>query len=407
MKILLVNKFLFPKGGDAVSTLETGRLLEARGHEVVFWGMKHPANPPYPYEQYFVDYVDYDAPAGLKKKIKVALDILYSREAAVKFGQLLDQVKPDIAHLNNFAHQISPSILPQLKQRGIPAVMTLRDYKIVCPAYSLFVRGRPCQRCENGRYFQCFLNKCVKDSYAKSFLNSLEMYLHHRLWRLYGLVDVYISPSRFLKDKAHEMGFNKEIIHLPNFVASDKFIPSYEPGHNLCYLGRLSREKGLDTLIEAMKGLDLQLKIIGTGPRLKSLEAKIARDNIRNIDFLGHLTGDGLKREISNCLAVVVPSEWYENFSRVILEAFASGKPIIGSRIGGIPEMVRDRITGLLFEPGQAAALAEKINLLAANRPLARQMGIRARKLVEAEFNPSGHYDKLMKIYLQARGNRG
>src|SRR5574337_1516377 len=265
MKLLLINKSLYPKGGDAISTLTTGSLLRSKGHEVVFWGMAHPLNPDYPYRDYFVSYIDYNAPGGMKEQARMAANMLYSFEAKRNIEKLINAERPDIVHLNNFAHQISPSILHVFKKYNIPAVMTMRDYKLICPTYTMVMNGKPCERCKNGRYYQCFINKCAKNSFLKSLLNTMEMYLHHNVLHIYNLIEVYISPSKFLKSKCEEMGFKRKIVYLPNFVRVEDFVPQYkwQESSIVCF-GRLSEEKGLFTLIDAIKNIkDLTLKIIG------------------------------------------------------------------------------------------------------------------------------------------------
>lgn len=403
MKILLINKFLYPKGGDAVITLNTGELLVKMGHQVIFWGMKHSENPEYLYQQYFVENTDYLNSKGIKKKIVMAFKIFYSLEAKRKIEELIKIQKIDVVHLNNFAHQISPSILSVFHKYKIPTVMTLHDYKLVCPSYSLLNNRKPCERCKHGKYYWCFLKKCTKNSYGKSLINTIEMYLHHKIMHIYDLIDIFIPSSKFLKEKAKEMGFDKEMIYLANFVDMDDFQPLYDfNNRTICYFGRLSEEKGLFTLLDAVKKVNARLKIIGIGPIQESLKLKIRSSNLDNVQFVGYKTGKELKEEIRNSAAVVLPSEWYENNPKAVLEAFALGKPVIGARIGGIPELVKDGETGLTFESGNYNDLRNKIEYLLGNPGLAAEMGRNARKFVEENFSAQKHYDKLMEIYQRA-----
>lgn len=405
MKILLVNKFLYPKGGDAISTISTGGLLRSNGHEVAFWGMEHPLNPPdYPYRQYFVPSVDLNNVSGIRNRFKIASNMLYSVEAKRRFEKLVLIYKPDIVHLNNFAHQISPSILHVTHKYNIPVVMTIHDYKIVCPIYSMLLKSKTCEKCRGGRYYHCFVNKCTKGSYIKSLLNTVEMYLHHKILHIYDFVDIFIAPSRFVKDKVVDMGLKQRIEHLRHFVSLREFLPSSdweEP--SIVYFGRLSAEKGLFTLVEAMKGLDLKLKIVGEGPLRKTLGDRVATHGLKNVEFLGYRTGDELKNEIRKAMFVVIPSEWYENFSLVVIESFALGKPVIGARIGGIPELVKDNETGLTFEPGNPEDLSAKIKDLLKSPEKIVEMGGNARVYVERELNSEKHYAGLMEIYQQSQ----
>jgi glycosyltransferase involved in cell wall biosynthesis len=403
MKIVLINKFLYPKGGDAISTLNTGKLLTSKGHKVFFWGMHHLSNPPYPLQEYFVNYVDLNNLKGIRRKFQVAVNMFYSFEAKEKIQKFIEIEKPNIIHLHNFAHQISPSILDVFKKYKIPTIMTMHDYKLVCPVYTLYSNNKPCERCKDGRFYQCTINKCTKNSLAKSFLNTLEMYFHHKFLHIYDLVGIYISPSRFLKNKVEEMGLKGEVVYLPNFINLDEYTPQYNSEEkSIIYFGRLSQEKGLLTLVEAMKGLDIKLKIIGDGPLKETLEYKVKEEKIENIEFLGYLGGEQLKKNVRKAMFVVLPSEWYENNPLSIIEGFALGKPAIGARIGGIPELVKDNETGLTFEAGNAEDLRQKIEDLISDPNKVEQMGKIARKLVEQEFNREKHYESLIAIYQQA-----
>ena len=403
MKILLINKFLYPKGGDAISTLTTGKVLESQGHQVVFWGMDHPENPEYPYKDYFISQVDYESSGGFSVKAKTAVNILYSFEAKKKMAALLKNFQPDMVHLNNFAHQISPSILDVIKDHHIPVVMTMHDYKMVCPIYSMLCKGKVCERCEGGRFYHCGIKRCTKGSLFKSMVNLAEMYLHHRVLNIYGKIDFYISPSQFLKNKVAKMGLRGEVAHLANFVDVSGFEPRFDcQEKSIVYVGRLSHEKGVETLIDAVNGIDVKLKIIGEGPLKEQLEEKLRTEAIENVVFLGYRTGQGLHSEIRNSMFLVVPSEWYEVFGLVVTEAFALGKPVLGARIGGIPELVRDWETGLTYTSGYVDDLKEKITQMLENKTKIPEMGKNARSLVERELNAEVYYHNLMEIYDRA-----
>ena len=403
MKILLINKFLYPKGGDAISTLTTGKILEAHGHEVVFWGMDHPDNPAYPYKDYFISQVDYESSNGFSVKARTAMNILYSFEAKKKMAALLKNFQPDMVHLNNFAHQISPSILDAIKDHHIPVVMTMHDYKMVCPTYSMLRKGKVCEMCKDGRFYHCGINRCSKDSLFKSMVNVAEMYLHHRVLHIYDKIDLYISPSRFLKNKAAEMGLKGEVAHLPNCVNLSGFELGFEwQESSIVYVGRLSHEKGIETLIDAVNGIDIKLKIIGDGPLREYLEEKIKIGAIGNVEFLGYRTGQDLHNEIRNSMFLVIPSEWYENNPLTVIEAFALGKSVLGARIGGIPELVKDWETGLCFQSGDVEDLKKKLQLLLEHNDRLEKMGRTAREYVERHLNSDVYYTQLMNIYERA-----
>jgi len=368
--------------------------------------MQHPENLPCKTSNYFMPYVDLVNSTGFIPQLKTAGRILYSFDAKKRLSKLLDKYHIDIAHLHNIYHQISPSILNELKKRKIPIVMTLHDYKMVCASYSMLADEKPCEACSGGRYFEAVRKSCVKGSRAKSILGAIEMYLHHKILNIYDNVDIFISPSLFLKNKLKEMAFKKEIIHLPNFIDIKKFEAIKNENdkreeHSIVYFGRLSSEKGLWTLFTAIKKTqgEVKLKVIGDGPIRDALEEEVKKESINNIVFLGYMKGEQLYKEIMKSKVVVMPSEWYENNPMSVLEAFALGKPVIGSRIGGIPELVRDNETGLTFEPGNAEDLSEKIKTILANESSLVEMGENARQFVESELNPEKHYQRLMEIY--------
>src|SRR3972149_4769527 len=359
MNILHINKFHYLRGGSEVVYFGTAKLLELHGHKSLFFSMQHPENLPCETSNYFMPYIDLVSSNGMISQIKTAGRILYSLDAKKRLSKLLNKYQVDIAHLHNIHHQISPSILHELKKREIPVVMTLHDYKMACASYSMLANSKPCEACSEGRYLNALKNRCVKESMSKSALATLEMYLHHKVLDIYSYVDAFISPSLFLKNKLKEMGFKKEITHLPNFIDIKKFEQIREDKENkhkntVVYFGRLSSEKGLWTLLEAAKMLKtkVEVKIIGEGPIRKELEEKVKKEGISNVNFLGYMKGEYLYKEIVKSKAVVMPSEWYENNPMSVLEAFALGKPVVGANIGGIPELVKDGVTGFTFEPG-------------------------------------------------------
>ena len=398
MNIVQVNKFFYLKGGSEYVFFDTSKLLKEHAHKVSFLAMKHPLNYASEYEKYFVAHMDFDgfSPAH-------ALKVFYSFEARRKMNDLIKDESPDIAHMHNIYHQISPSILTSLKKSNIPVVMTLHDFKMVCPAYALLREGRVCQACAHKKYYRCFLNKCVKNSRAKSLIASLEMYVHQTILAVYDAVDIFISPSLFLKSKLEEMGFKGKVMHLPNFVNASDFQPAYgseEP--SIVYFGRLSREKGLSTLCGAMRNVKAELKIIGEGPLKEELEKRKERENLKNIRFLKYMAGEDLKKEVARSMFAVFPSEAYENNPRSIIEAFALGKPVVASDLGGISELVRNNETGLLFKAGNTDELSSKIRCLLNSPAKITEMGKNCREYVETHCNAEPHYRRLMEIYEKA-----
>lgn len=414
LTILHVNKYHYLKGGSEVVYFQTARLLEEFGHKSLFFSMYHPDNQPCETSNFFVPFIDFNNLKGVKENFTGAWRILYYLKSRKLLSQLLDMYHVDLAHLHNVHHQISPSILHEFKKRKIPIVMTLHDYKMVCTSYNLLIQERPCEVCVRGNYHKAIIHKCVKESFYKSIIAALEMYLHHKIMDIYDNVDIFIAPSLFLKDKLIEMGFKKEIIYVPNFIDMTGFDElnksvEYKRGENensVVYFGRLTQGKGLVTLLEAAniwqqknKGNELIVKIIGDGPLKNELKEVVETTSINNVRFLGYMKREKLFQEIKNSIAVVIPSEWYENNPMSVIESFALCKPVIGSRIAGIPELVRDNYTGLTFEAGNAFDLYTNMLFLMENPDKAREMGKEANQFVRDELNAQNYYKKLLEIY--------
>jgi glycosyltransferase involved in cell wall biosynthesis len=405
MKILLVNKYLYPKGGDAIYTIQLQRLLEKNGHEVWLWGMKHPENPDYPLEKYFVNRIDYDSSLSILKKIRNGLNVLYSFEAKKKIKRVLEICKPDIVHLNNIAHQLTPSIIDAVRMKRIPMIMTMHDYKTVCPIYTLFRKNKPCELCRGRRFFFCAITKCSKNSYIKSIISTIEMYLHHSILHIYENVNCFIGASNFLVQKVREMGQRSDCTQIPCFIDLAEY-PDYSgmsKDNTIVYMGRLSAEKGLSTLIEAVQGLDIHLNLIGEGPMRPALEKQVESSGLGSqVTFMGYVSRKDAMEEVKKAMCCVYPSEWYETFSLATIEAFALGVPVISSRIGALPELVRDGVTGLTFRPGDADELREKLLWLRNHPERAGQMGKIGRGLVERNYSSEVQYPRLIEVYCRA-----
>ncbi len=316
--------------------------------------------------------------------------------------QLIKDTKPDIVHLHNIYYHLSPSILLVLKKYKIPVVMTLHDYKMICPNYKLYTQSAICERCRKHKYYQAIAHRCVFDKTMPSAMAALEMSVH-KIWGVYKKnIDLFISPSEFLKKKFGEWGIENKIEVVPNFISPSLRVAceaiSHSPCDYLLYFGRLTEEKGLLTLIWAMKQLpDIKLRIVGDGPLKEKLQNLV--DMPDNIQLVGYKSGDELAREIVGARAVVIPSEWYENYPMSALEAISYGKPIIAANIGGLPEIVRDQKSGLLFQSGNASDLVDKIKLLWDDTALARTLGQAGQKQVSEENNPDVYYRRIKNIY--------
>ncbi len=406
MRLLLGNKFWFAKGGVETYLFELIEELPAFGIEVVPFAMKHARNLPTPFAEFFVDEADYHAPHSWTAKLQLAARMLYSRHAAAKLAALVDAYPPDLAHVHNVYHQLSPAILPVLKRRGIPVAMTLHDLKLACPNYKMRTHGAICERCIGGAYHHAVLNRCVRGSVAASLLCAVEL-AAHRWSGLYEThVDRFIVPSRFYLQKMIEAGLPASKLEwVPSFTHVERYAPSYGGDDYFVYVGRLSDEKGLLTLLEAARGFPKgQLLIVGEGPLRTVLEQIVERDCLGHVRILGPKWGGELVDIMRGARFSVIPSEWYENCPRSCIESFACGTPVIGSNIAGIPEMVDDGETGLLFTPFSATELRDKIEYLFARPSLAAHMGRAARAKAEREYSTASHLDRLLTLYRALTG---
>ena len=407
MKILMCNSFYYIRGGAERCFFDTMKLLEDHGHKVIPFSMRDKRNFPTIYDEpYFISHVDFPSHLGnessFKTKLKLAERVLYSREARRKIESLIQTEQPDIAHIHGIAHEMSPSILPAIKEAGIPIVQTLHDYKLLCPNTSFVSHEMICERCKKHRYYNVVRYRCKRDSLSASLLAGVEMYFHKAANFYEGNVNLFISPSLFLKDKLAEYGIKSPVIHLPNYVNSSALKPNYAPEDYFVFSGRLTPVKGIATLLAAMREVnESHLYIAGTGEMEKQLQTYVTEQGIANVTFLGHLNMDDLTSLIQRALFTLVPSEWYENYPMTVLESFACGTPVIGTNIGGIPELIQDGENGLLFEPGNTSELIEKIISLLRNRELAVRMGQKGRQQVERNNSPERHYQRTIQIYKQ------
>lgn len=368
MKILLINKYHRQYAGPERMYFDTAKMLTDAGHEVAFFAMQHPKNVATQWSKYFVPEVDYleGEKVSLWQKIKIAQNIIFNFQAKKQLEQLIDEFQPDVAHMWNIYHQLSPSIIWALKKKKVPMVLTLCDYKLASPNYSLFVRG---QIWHHSSGWRCIADRCVKDSYAKSFVCAVEQWVHRALGT-FGQINVYLGLSQFLINTFKDLGFPYpiQLLEQPLIPLPDVSQPlSPVPRNHFLYFGRLSHEKGIATLIRAfslLKG-DEQLSIVGFGPEEEGLKELVRELGVAGkVSFLGPVYGDDLKQILARTTAVVVPSEWYENTPYSLLESLAAGTVVIAARVGSLPEKVRDGENGLLFEPGNAEDLAQTIEKL-------------------------------------------
>lgn len=400
MKILMVNKFFYIKGGSETYYFSLKNLLEKNGHTVIDFSMMDEKNFDSKYADYFVEKVDYNGKMSKLQQVKAAINIIYSFEAKCKLESLIKETKPDIAHLHIFQHQLSPSVLDVFKKYNIPVVYTAHDLKMLCSNYVMMCEGEICEKCKGGKYINCLKNKCVKNSSLKSAVNMIEGYFHK--WKKsYDIIDRIITPSAFYRTKFIEFGINEDrVIHLPNCLERERPHVNISEEHEnyFLYFGRLSHEKGIMTLVKAMENTSLQLYVVGTGICGEEIEAYIRENNIQNVKMLGFMSGQELIDIVGNARAVVLPSEWYENGPYSAIEALQLARPIIGTELGGIPELIDGN--GSIFPHGDIEKLREV--LLDFPQPGTEEYidyCKRSKQIFENNYLPERHYDKLIKLY--------
>ena len=404
--LLSINNYFYPRGGAEVVFLEQNRMFEEIGWQVVPFAMRHAKNLPTPWADYFPDEIEFGESYGLASKLMRAPRVIYSLQARCRLRALLREVRPRIAHAHNVYHHLSPSVLSLLREEGIPVVLTVHDLKLACPAYTMMAQQKPCERCRGGKFHHAALNRCIKGSLALSSLVMLESYVHRAL-RLYdGNVARFVVPSRFVLDKLVEWGWRRErFIHIPNFVDVDRFHPDRPIGKRFVYCGRLDHLKGVATLLLAAAKAKQPLTIVGAGPDEARLR-KLADERNADVQFLGHLSKQDLVPVVELARAIVLPSEVNENAPLSVLEAYAAGRPVIGSDIAGIPELVREEETGALFPPGDVDALAAALGRFASltDRRLAA-MGAAGRQWVERDFTSAIYRERLLDLYYSLAGD--
>lgn len=440
MRILLVNKYFYRKGGAETYFFALAEGLRALGHDVAFFSMQHPNNEPSYWSKYFVSEKDYVGDISAFKKVQEASTLIYSFEAKRKFEALLEEFKPDVIHMNNVHRQLTLSILdaPYLKKHHVPVVYTAHDYILVCPAYTMVNgHGEVCDACLDKHFMHAVKNVCVKGSRAKSALATMEaefLKLHHS----YDKIDLIIAPSQFMKNKLDEGGFSGKTVAMQNFLTDSQMAMGARVANThkfedtqagarpyFLFFGRLSKEKGILTLVKAFlraAGLangsadtqssdqDAQmlpevwdLHIVGDGPEREAIEQLIASAGPQaaaRIHLLGYKSGEELQREVGNARFTVLSSEWRENMPYSGLESLAAQTPVIGANIGGIPELVVEGKTGFRFESGDLDSLTVALRR-AVNVDESRYdtMQRQCDQYVQKRCRQSGYVEKLEQVY--------
>ena len=396
MKILMVNKFLYPKGGAETYVLKLGKILQDKGHEVQYFGLNNKKNTVGNNANAYVSNMDFNA--GIYKNLKAPFRIIYSSEARNKIRLVLDHFCPDVVHLNNIQFHLTPSIILEIEKyrretgRKVKIVYTAHDYQLICPSHGLFDANiQICERCLGGNYTHCLRTKCLKNSWSKSLLGMLDAYFWK--WsKAYSYIDSIICCSKFLKSKLDtQQRFREKTVALHNFVDLVEPIQVEKEDYVLEF-GHLSKDKGTLTLLEVAKRIP-EMKFVFAG--YGAAEAEIAK--VPNAEYVGFKTGKELEMLIRRAKLSVYPSEWYENCPFSVIESQMYGTPVIGSRIGGIPELIHEESTGLLFEAGNASSLEKAIRKLLYTNGLLEQY---SEACLNQQFEtPYSYYQKIMEIY--------
>ena len=379
MKMCIIhNRYQCPGGEDAVVASES-ELLMSKGHEVR------------------VMYMDNTGIKGLRETLRTAWRAPYSEASRDWAARTIADFGPDIVHVHNFFPLLTPSVYDACRDMGVEVVQTLHNYRAICPGAFLMRDGAVCEECIGGSAYRGALHGCYRGSRLGSLAvaRMVEYHKEHKTWQ--DKVDMFIALTGFARSKFITAGFPPEKITVkPNFVP-DPYPRSRPPdaGHGALYIGRLSREKGIDTLVKAWDGIGVPLNVLGDGPMMKHL-LKTRPPGIR---LFGHVSPAAVSAAMEKASFLVMPSRWYEGFPMVLLEAFAHGLPVIASRLGGMAEIVKDGVTGLHFSPGDWRDLAAKARWAAANPAAMGRMGEKARAVYREKYTPGVNYRALFGIY--------
>lgn len=398
MRILMINKFLYPNGGSETYIFKLGEYLQKQGHKVEYFGMEHEGRCVGNRVNAYTSDMDFHDGSKLAK-LTYPLKTIYSSEARKQIRKVLDDFKPEVCHLNNFNYQLTPSIILEIvkwkKQTGnnCKIIFTAHDYQLICPNHQLKNpnTNKICEKCLDKQFVNCVKGKCIHGSTAKSIVGMLEA----EFWKLKGVykyIDKIICCSEFMKRKMDTNPiFKDKTIALHNFVnpIDSKQVIKKE---YVLYFGRFSEEKGINTLIKVCESLpNVQFIFAGTGPLEESI------NNISNIKNVGFQTGESLEKLIREALFSIYPSEWYENCPFSVMESQMYGTPVLGANIGGIPELIEVGKTGELFESGNMEDLKKKVNNLWKNKALINEYSQNCKNI---RFDDVAEYcEKLIKLY--------
>lgn len=401
-RLLNINTYHYRRGGADAVYLDHGALFARAGWESGWFAMHHPRNEQTHWSRFFVDEIElgHDYPAW--RKLAIAKQVIHSRSHARALHRLLDAFPADIAHVHNIRHHIGANVLAELKRRGVPVVLTVHDLKLLCPAYRMHDGTGVCEACKSHAVFHCATRRCMHGSLPLSALISVESAVHRLTGAYRRYVDRIVCPSRFYLEKHVEWGFPRaQLVHIPNDVALVPPAFFAPPGDYFCYFGRLSFEKGLETLVRAAAIARVSLHLVGEGPQEIALRA-LAAEAGADVTFHGHRAGDALFDVVRGARACVLPSEWYENAPKSVLEAFNHARPVIGAAIGGITELIEHGHTGWLFASGDVGALAAQLRAVRdADDAVIAEVGAHAAAFVLGKFSTERYLRDMSALYAE------
>jgi len=388
MKILIVHNFYQQPGGEDVVFAQERALLERKGHTVLtYTRSNHELN---------------DATAA--NQLKLVKNMLWADDSRRDIQKLLREERPDIVHTHNTFFTISASIFGACKDAGVPVVQTLHNFRILCPVSTLCRNGAVCRECIDESLLRGVRYGCYHQSKSKTAAVALMLAAHRARGTWVKEVSAYIALTNFAKRLFVENGLPEEKIYVkPNFVEPDPK-RSTVPAQYAIFVGRLSPEKGVSTMLKAWKLLPtpIPLKIVGDGPERAALEAEVRRLGLQQVDFLGRLDRAEALQYLNGARFALVPSLWYEGFAVVLVESFACSVPVLGSRLGAMQELIRDGVTGLHFNPGDTHDLAQRAQWAWDHPQEMADMGANARQEYLTKYTADKNYDILMGIYQKA-----
>jgi len=400
MRILFCNKYNYPFSGTEVYLFEAMELMRSKGHEVALFSMTDSRGSPTAYDRYFVPHIDFKEQGGWFHKAALAARAIYSREARRRIRAMIADFRPDVAHVRNIYHHLSPSILWELKRQKVPVVYHLNDFKVLCASYNLVLRGEACEACKGGKFWHALKEKCYPGWGARVTLVA-EAYFHKWVGTYRKCVDCFLAPSKFVRDKFVEQGWDpKKFEVLPHFQPVKAVRERSVENAPLLYFGRLSPEKGVDDLLHAMQRLpSLRLMVAGDGPERHRLEQLAAGLGLANVEFAGQIRGAELERAIAGSRFTVLPSHAYETLGKTILESYAEGRAVVATDLGSRRELVQAGKTGILYKTGNVEELVSAIQFLSSQPELADKMGQEGREQVRQKYTPEAHYQSLIGLY--------